>query len=133
MGGTKCRPLVLWGGIRTYRRANARLPARQDEVRAEHLFGSNLFSKKVAIPCGFLKRRSDFYPFSHRFEPTILLLFKVSHFLFQRLLFRKEFSFFGSVNITVYVLLQIPIKKSLELGVNDFDSLLICLNKSRNG
>ncbi|OGN16121.1 MAG: hypothetical protein A3C81_00895 [Candidatus Yanofskybacteria bacterium RIFCSPHIGHO2_02_FULL_46_19] len=55
VGGTQCRPLVLWGEIKAARRAQARLAVGQDEVRAEHLFGSNLFSKKVAIPCGFLK------------------------------------------------------------------------------
>ena len=68
-----------------------------------------------------------------RFKPTILLLFKIGHSLLQRLLFAQRFCFFISVNFSVNVLLQIPIEKSLELDSNDFDSLLIRLNKSRNG
>jgi len=33
VGGTKCRPLILWGEIRAARRAQARLAVGQDEVR----------------------------------------------------------------------------------------------------
>ncbi len=40
VGGAKRRPLILWGEFRTYRRANARLSARQDEVRLPCDFNS---------------------------------------------------------------------------------------------
>ena len=40
VGGAKRRPLILWGEFRTYRRADARLSARQDEVRLPCDFNS---------------------------------------------------------------------------------------------
>ena len=40
VGGAKRRPLILWGEFRIYRRADARLSARQDEVRLPCDFNS---------------------------------------------------------------------------------------------
>ncbi|OGN16120.1 MAG: hypothetical protein A3C81_00890 [Candidatus Yanofskybacteria bacterium RIFCSPHIGHO2_02_FULL_46_19] len=60
-------------------------------------------------------------------------MFKIGHLLLQRLLFGNEFGFFGTIDFSVYILLQIAVQKSLELGNDDFYSLLVFLNKSRNG
>src|SRR3989344_2710478 len=89
VGGAKCRPLILWGECNAFRRALARLSARQDEGRAKDFFGSNLFRKKVTLPCDFRQVSCLFYPFLHRFEPASPLLFNPRHLLFQRLLFGK--------------------------------------------
>jgi len=54
VGGTKCRPLVLWGEILSARRAQARLAVGQDEVRAEHL-GSALNEQAVGATSFFAR------------------------------------------------------------------------------
>jgi len=75
--------------IKAARRAQARLAVGQNEVLPKDFFGSNLFSKKVVLPCDFRQVSCLFYPFPHRFDPASPLLFKISGFFFQRLLFRK--------------------------------------------
>src|SRR3989338_1444986 len=44
------------------------------QVRAKDFFCTDLFCKKVVIPCDSIEVLSIFYPLLHRFEPIILLL-----------------------------------------------------------
>ncbi|OGJ62473.1 hypothetical protein A3H22_01425 [Candidatus Peribacteria bacterium RIFCSPLOWO2_12_FULL_55_15] len=75
VGGAQRRPSISPRQILFARRAQARLAVGQDEVRAKDFFGSNLFRKKVALPCDFRQVSCLFYPFRHRFEPASPLLF----------------------------------------------------------
>jgi len=97
LGGRQCRPLIFW--------LAAQSAARQKEVRAKDFFGSDLFRKKVAIPCDFSYILCVIYPFLHRFEPIILLLFKPGNLFLQRLFLGKQFCFFSSVDFSFNILL----------------------------
>src|SRR3989344_242976 len=88
-GRAKRVPLISPRQILSARRAQARLAVGQDEVRAKDFFGSNLFCKKITLPCDFRQIFCFFYPFRHRFEPASPLLFNPCHLLFQRLLFTQ--------------------------------------------
>ncbi|MDD4466967.1 MAG: hypothetical protein PHQ08_00755 [Candidatus Pacebacteria bacterium] len=133
VGGAERRPCVLPLCFLRARRGEPRLAPAQTEVRAKDFFGRNLFSKKVALPRDFRQILCLFYPFRHRFEPASPLLFNACHLLFQRLLFGKEFGFFGAVDFALNILFQIAIEKSLELGLNGADFGFGFLNKSGCG
>src|SRR3989344_497768 len=104
MGRAKRVPLISPRRIQDFWRTCAHCFILEEEVRTKDFFGSNLFSKKVAIQCNFFHISRVIYPLFHRFEPMFLLLLITRYFFLQRLFLGQQFRLFSTIYFLVYVL-----------------------------